>query len=600
MKSRYVVSVIGLFSILTGFALADRELEQSEAMEILAHLTANPIETWIPAGQIEGTLEEYRAPKTTNEQEIQIAIREEIAMYMADPAKPERAEYLQKMRVDAIPFNVRYRLANESKETSNVVVKFDGDRFYWGIEVLSRTDSVKPGKELAGNFMTDQFDMEFSRKRVYAWNGQEYVRYSPLATHASIDAAERLPHRVNGPLTAGITPWGYGYYTYDNLSSLELSAVEKTVDGQTQIELTIIDPEGLRMDFVLDPVRDYAVLSRTDNRSGNTIKVKRYSDYRFVSGRWVPFEIAIEKTDVGSNRLLARDLWNITAIDTNIPTTESFDVEFDEGSVVEYFTAVTDEPLIYSYSTSANTDNVLAEKLAYVAKQGSQLQNCATASMKYAAQRLGKEPSDMELAQMVAEPNGTTSLYALKQFAEGIGLHSRAVKTDLDALKALSNCQIILYIPSQQHFVVLEGIDDEHVGVVDLAGKKFYYQTEIGTFDMAWPDGIALLLSNEAIAGGFTDIDDGELLSIVGASGYTCTNLLQEYDVAYCEYIAGECMGYYTIWWERWGCEAAESGTCPVGWYLRYSRTPCIEDPYNPFACIGTGDWIDRWMRACA
>ena len=58
------------------------------------------------------------------------------------------------MKLDAIPFNVRYKLSNEWAMSSHVTVKYDNGRFYWEINVDSRSDSVKPDASLAGNYMT--------------------------------------------------------------------------------------------------------------------------------------------------------------------------------------------------------------------------------------------------------------------------------------------------------------------------------------------------------------------------------------------------------------------------------------------------------------
>ncbi|MHC4681818.1 MAG: hypothetical protein ACYTEK_24400, partial [Planctomycetota bacterium] len=92
------------------------------------------------------------------------------------------------------------------------------------------------------------------------------------------------------------------------------------------------------------------------------------------------------------------------------------------------------------------------------------------------------------------------------------------------------------------------------------------------------------------------DIDDAGLRTITGGAGYTCTDLLQEYDVVYCTY---DCDGYYEVYPTRWGCEEAESGSCQSSRYLRSAESPCIEDPYDPWDCDITGDWDFHYMRAC-
>lgn len=208
---QFVLAILSLLS-LSGIALGDRQLERAEILRILQNLTSQPRKTWIPAGTIEAKREEYKAPKTKDLTEISARISEEIQEYQSNPNKQEQTENLQKMKLDATPFNVRYGLLNEYTMNSNVVVKFDGDRFYWEINVNSRTDSVKPGPDLEGNFMTDHFDLDFNTRRIFAWDGQKYTTYCLPGNFAMVDSTDSVPRGVNGPLTAGLIPWGYGYY----------------------------------------------------------------------------------------------------------------------------------------------------------------------------------------------------------------------------------------------------------------------------------------------------------------------------------------------------------------------------------------------------
>ena len=220
--------------------------------------------------------------------------------------------------------------------------------------------------------------------------------------------------------------------------------------------------------------------------------------------------------------------------------------------------------------------------------------------MKYAASQLGKDVTDQQLSQLVSEPDKTTSLYAMKEFAQGLGLYCRAVKTDIQTLSDLNGCEVILHIPGKNHFVVLAGIDDEYVRVVDLANNRFYYRTDLDFFGMDWTEGTALLISNQSLQGEFTEIDDIQLDNIIGGSGYTCTRLRQEYNVIFCSYVGGECGGRYKVYYERWGCESAPSGSCSYSIMIRYKRSPCINDPYYPDQCTVTGEWRVFYMRACA
>lgn len=596
MKTKHFLLTIVLSLSVSCVAFADRQLDRTEILQIFEKLTSQPRKTWIPAGTIEATHEEYRAPETTNLNEINNQINKEIQDYQSNPNKRELTEDFQKMKLDAIPFNVRYRLSNEYTMNSIVVVRFDGNRFYWEINVGSRTDSVRPGANLEGNFMTEQFDLDWNARRIFAWDGQKYTMYFLPGNHAVVDTTGSTPHVVNGPLTAGFIPWGYGYYTYGNLSAAESSAVEKDVDGQVHLTLNLA---GSEMVFVMDPGKDYAVTSYLIN-GFDTIISKQYGNYHLVSGNWVPTNILIERYDAWTNRLLASDFWSFTRVSGDAPMPWSFNVDYEADALIEYRSNVTAKPAMYRYSHTVDTDLLLAERLAYAASEGIQRQNCATAALKYTALRLGKDVTDRQLAQLVREPDKTTSLNAMKQFAQGLGLYCRAVKLDIKMLKSLYGRDVILHIPKKNHFIVLGDIDDRYVCSIDLANDKFYYRTDVDFFGMDWTEGTALLISDSPITGKYIDIDNSELKTKIGGSGYSCTNLLQEYDVSYCDYVGGMCGGYYEYYPTRYGCEAATSGSCYSSRMLRSAESPCILDPYDLFNCDITGEWTCYYMWACA
>jgi hypothetical protein len=261
MKTKNIALPALLLLSLSGAAFADRPLERTKILQIFQKLTNQPRKTWVPAGTIEATPEEYRAPKTMDANVVNGQINKEIQRYQSDPNKRELTQELQKIKIDAIPFNTRYRLSNEYAMSSTAIVRFDRDRFYWEINVNSRTDSIKPSKDLAGNFMTEQFNLDWNARRIFAWDGEKYTTYFLPGNHAIVDATGRTPHIVNGPLTAGLIPWGYGFYSYDNLVAIDAIAIERQISGRIQIHLTLNNPDGSQMVFVIDPQKDYAVIS---------------------------------------------------------------------------------------------------------------------------------------------------------------------------------------------------------------------------------------------------------------------------------------------------------------------------------------------------
>ena len=585
----------------SGIVFADTALDQTETLAILKHLTSRPRRTWIPTGTIEAVHEEYRAAKVIDPEQIKQQIKEQIEAYQSRQDKPERTDDLQKMQLDATPFNVRYRLSNEYAMKSTVLVRYDGERFYWEIKVNSRTDSVPVDANLAGNFMTNQFDMDWNARRIFAYNGQMYTKYFLPGNQAIMDSTGRTPRVVNGPLTAGLIPWGYGFYSYENLAASEPTGVEKYIDGRREIHLEVTTPTGMKMSFALDPQKNYAMLSYSISYPEGSVTAQQYSDHQLVLDNWVPTTIVVDRYEAMSNRLLARDHWHFTSISGECPLPDSFEVELENDAIVEYGSHLTDKPVMYQYSVSADTASLLYEKLAFEASQGTVAQNCATAALKYVTMKLGKQVTDQTLAQLVGEPNGETNLFAMKQFVNDLGLHWRAVKTDLQTLRGLRGCQVILHIPGKQHFAVLERIDDSDVWLIDLASNKFYYRISTDFFGMDWPDGTALIVSAKPILlqPQTQELSEDALLGIIGGAGYSCTRLLQNWYIVFCEWLASSCYGYYEEHYERWGCQAAPSGSCTSRSLIRYIESPCVLDLYDPLNCYITEIWTTYYMRAC-
>ncbi len=590
MRARVLLAVIILSSFVTTTAFGQRTLSPDETRQIFQQLTSQPRSTWLPAGTIQAIHQEYGAPKTRNETEISGEIDKQIQEYKNNPKKRELAEEGQKLKLEAIPFNVRYRLGNEFTMTSQVTVRYDGERFYWEINVDSRQDSVRPDAALAGNFMTEQFDLGFNQKRISVWDGEKYTTYTASGRHAMVDAAGRLPRAVNGPLTAGLIPWGYGPFTYTSLAAAQVTATEVSVGSRPEVQMTLIRGDGSSTKLILDPTKDYAVTACTLPYPDGTIVTYLCSGYQQVGAYWVPSSIAIERQDAGAKKLLRSEQWTLTAVSGDTPSPDSFAVDYPPDTLIEYSSAVTSSPLTY-YSYSADTDRLLTERLSFAATQNRQTQNCATAALKLVASRLGKSVSDSSLSRLIG-PDHQTSLYAMKQFAQGMGLYCRAVKTDLAALRDLEGVQAILHIPAKHHYVVLGEIDSRCVRLIDLSSNKFYYPQSVHFFPEDWPEGTALLLSDKPIPGRFADLPDRALTAIVG--GYwTCTRLYQEEDIIDC----GPCPSLYTFYYRRFVCETAPAGSCQGTVFVRYQNCAC--DWNYMFLCAPSSNWTYYWMRGC-
>ncbi|MBN1509779.1 MAG: hypothetical protein JW955_23230 [Sedimentisphaerales bacterium] len=591
MNAKSLLSAI-LPVFLTVAASGQRTLTSDEIRQVFQKVTSEPRRTWLPAGTIEATHQEYVAAKTADSAQISQEIDRQLQEYQSSSDKRELTEDGQKMKLDAIPFNVRYRLGNEYTMTSHVTVKYDGDRFLWAINVDSRQDSVVPDATLAGNWMTDQFDLGFNRSRAFAWDGDKYTTYTASGNLAMVDAAGRLPHAVHGPLTAGVIPWGYGRFTYSDLMAATTVATETSASGQTQIQMTLTRANGSVTKLALDPAKKYAVIAATVPLPNDAVVNCLYTGYRQVGAYWIPSSISIERHEAGTNELLRSEQWTFTSVSAAVPTSDSFTINYPSGTLVEYTSPVSDSPLMYQ-SYSADTDRLLAERLTYAASPDKAERNCATIALQHAASRLGRRVSDSSLAGLVG-PNKQTSLYAMKQFAQGLGLYCRAVKTDLATLAELEGVQVILHIPARNHFVVLDGVDDRSVRLIDLSSNKFYYPQSVHFFPDDWSQGTALLLSDKPISGHFTDLADSALTTFLG--GYwTCTKLYQQEDWVYCDYYCGG--SWFELYWERYTCESAPAGSCQGVVFVRWQESPCDWDEF--LVCAVTGDWIFHYMRGC-
>ncbi|MBN2181448.1 MAG: hypothetical protein JW715_06010 [Sedimentisphaerales bacterium] len=592
---------VAVLLCLNCVAFADRTLEKPEILEIFDTLTSQTRVAWISAGTIEAVHDEYRAAKTTNQDEINNEITQEIEKYRDTTSNTESTKELQEMMLDAIPFNVRYELSNEYSMSSYVVLRYDGERFYWGISVKSRSNSVIPDADLKDNYMTEEFNMDWNTDRIFAWDGQKYSIYSLSANNAVVDTTNEFPHVVNGPLTAGIIPWCSGSFTYDALTAGELSAIEVNINGRTEIHLKTIVSNGSEMLFILDPEKKYAVLSCLFTGQ-DYIVARQYDDFKLVSGNWVPMTILVEKYDNSTEQLLSSDFWKFTNISSEMPSSGSFSVDYLPNALISYRYSADQPPLVYQYAKDTDIEQSLVRSLDLAGAGSAVPQNCATAALGYAARQLEKEIMARQLSKLVVGPDNTTSLYAMKKLAQELGLYSRVIKTDLETLKSMSDSKAILHIPGKEHFVVLDHVDDRHVWLVDLTAKRFFYSVEVDDFGKQWTEGTAMLVSSRPIElrGNSTEITDAGLQRLVGAAeGSSCTLLLQEFDMINCIQIAGQCLGYYEVIFTRYGCEPAESGTCAEKLFIRRAKDLCINDPYNPMYCTIEGNWIIYLMYAC-
>ena len=358
------IAVLILISIMASPLFADRELERSEIVGILEHLTSNSRRTWIAEGTIEATLQSFNS--ITNR-------------------------------------------ATESNET----VRYDGNQFYWEINtVLEATDNGQDTTKLAD----EATETRLNQKRIFTWDGQWYSLYFKSAKHViSTNNLTNTPPTITGCLTAGVIPWGYGIYSYGKLMDSELDAKETESNGQKLVHLNIKNSAGIKLSIVLDPTKDYAALSSTIS-SGNSCILQEYSNYVSRNDRWIPTTIQIERYSdcQKTDKQVSYDYWTFNRISTERPPETAFNATYENDSLIEYRPNSTNTSLFCRHSSLINTKDLLYKKLAASNNSGRYNQNCATSALKYVIESLGTHISDSNLAAVVNTTNGETSLLVMQ------------------------------------------------------------------------------------------------------------------------------------------------------------------------------------------
>jgi len=595
MRTATVLSILVASLCLTPAAFAQRALTDAQVQEILNQLTSRPRKTWISAGTIEGHHYE-KLSKVPNEAKITEAT--ETALESFERTLTTTSVKLTKDMEDsqrkAIPFNVRYKLANNYEMSAWEQVKCDGDQFRWEIKVSSRDDTMTPDADLAGKYVTDEFNTAWNQHRVFAWDGREYTLYSstPDGGHRIVDADNKLPRTVDGPLTAGLIPWGHEKFSAKELADAKVSAYY----AESTIEMTIAHPDGTSTEVSLDPSKNNAVNTATLMGANAFTATYRCSDYQLVGEDWVPSSVTIERTNCSDeHQTPTLEIWTDLRASTGKLSVDSFSTPLALDTTVEYFSPVSKSPAVYTHSNEIDTTALLAERLAYAAGEGSRTQNCATAALNHVVSEFGKSAPGSAMKGLVG-PDGGTKLADMKRFTENLGLDCRVVRADMETLRNLRGAKAILHLPSRNHFVVLDRVDSQYVWLIDLSSSRFYYRQSVHSFPADWATGTALLVSDRPLGGPYAELPAGMLDTIVG-TGYACTKLLQEDDFIGCTEFNGLCMGVYEYWPRRYGCEAAPSGTCTETLMLRKQSIACVADPIT--FCKVVGPWYVSYMMAC-
>jgi predicted double-glycine peptidase len=559
MKVRWFVFLIAVLPALQNISFANRTLNRSEILEIFQTLTEHPQKTWIQKGTVEA-------------KHIQL---ETSTGYMA-----------------------------ESEE----IVRYDGERFVWQITMNSRTKTIVDDDEQKV-ILEDRFDFNGNKKRVFVWDGASYTMYFESGKQALVyEEPGNIPVAVNGPLTAGIIPWGFGRFSYENLVALKSTAYEVEVDGKKQVHITLEGEDSPKMFLALNPSRKYALLSCSTDYNGQSVIVRTYDDYTLIAERWIPTKIIVEKYG-GYQKILSYDDWQLTYISPVIADSFNFSVYFDKGTLVQYHANSPDKPLSYKSNDQIDVQLLLQKKITMeLSGEDKAQRNCATVAAEFVLDSMSISFDRQQLRSLIKGNEGGTSLYDLKNFIESKGLYCKAIKgVDIQVLgNVFNNCQTIVYLPKQRHYVVLARVDDEQVWLIDLNERKFLYSIKLDKFNKEMESGAYLLVSDKPLEldGSFVEIEDKQLNQLIGGDvvGYCCIEKIQEAGIGFCSEMTygGICLSVYTVYCEIYKCKAfGTGGFCFSEPKVSSYWSPCIEDPDNLGACTITGEFKAQYARSC-
>ncbi len=559
MKAQYFILILILLLTRLNTAFADRILDRSEILEIFQILTEQHRNTWIQKGTIEGK---------------------------------------------RIKFETSTGFITESEHT----VQYDGERFTWRITMNSRTKVIEGTNEQKVIF-EDRLDFKGSKERIFIWDGESYTLCFKSGKEAIVrEEPTDIPVVVNGPLTAGIIPWGFGTFSYESLIEMNFSAKEVEVEGNKQIHINLDGNNMPNMFFVLDTSKEYAMLSCSINYENGSITTRTYDDYTHIDNKWIPTTIIIEKYDA-QQVLLAYDNWQITSISPIISNSFDSSAYFDKDILIQYHSKLIDKPLFYKSNNAIDSQSLLMNKLAMeVSWQGEneEYHNCATAAVEYALDSMNIPVNSQQMRSLVKTNEKHTNLYDLKNFIENKELYCKAVKGC--NIKGFSDIpgdyRVIIYLPVQKHYVVLAQVDGEQVWLIDMDSRKFLYNVEVDKFNAYMESGAYLLISSQPLIlnDSLIEIKDEQLNQFTGGqTGYCCTEKIQSADYVSCSDMNDDmCVGIYEVWLELYKCAPCENGNeCFGGPELSSYWDVCIEDMNNIGNCTIAGAWIPEYARAC-
>ncbi len=600
MKLRYFsLALVVLVLIAIDVPGVTQDVSSSEIDLILQVLTSRQQTSWLDKGSAQVIRTRYQAAKTDDLYLVEQKVLEARQQYLDNPRKIVQSEEGQMLKYEAIPFNVRYDMLNEWRMTTRYNIAVDGEKFLQESENISREDSY-PIPDTA-TYMYEYFNLDWNRGYIVAWDGEKNTTCNPGMGDAVIQAADECPSpRKLRVLQAGLLPWGFSKYSYQNLKQCPIDGRHVEVGDHTEIELTIQFSTEQTLIVRVNPDLDN-VVTRYESVWPSRVTIVTCDDYFDMDGRWMPSSVTSEEYSLAANKLLRKESWAYSIVSSETPDESAFQVAIPVDAAVVYMPSIAVGPVKYHYP--AKQPERLHGWLEIKARMDAgelPADNCAAAALEVVLRSLGLTLTSVEVDGLL-EPDGhMVSLYNMRQALLDKGLSCKVVQTDPAALASLTNCRFIAYYPQRMHYVVLDELNSEDARIIDLTGNRIYQRLSLADFQYDWSSGIILAVTDAPFDSfnQLSEIDVDLMKSFLGGEGYRCIYFYQPEEIYYCSPpFQGSCDSYYYHYYERWQCETTPSGTCSTERLPRLRIWDCVYDSGD--CTISSEPLITYYINAC-
>ncbi len=273
-------------------------LAASQAQEVFRELLdANKFLLDNNQGEMVALLTEHILPKTTDEKAIRARVDRRLDQFRELQQKNPQSE---KTRFDlelAIPFNARYDLMNESTTKSRITYRWQGDKYYYDMEVLDRQDSIKPSKELRELGTTHVFMTKWNGQRIFTFDNDKAVNYFKPA-HAVHIQRGRL--RLQNPRAWGIPAVMGQLANSQTLNGYNWSTQPVKINDKPHQELLGEGPEGQWIRIIYDPGFETRPL-HVEYQGQYSAAAAHYGNYEQIDDQWFPKKMFLQSYKIEVN-----------------------------------------------------------------------------------------------------------------------------------------------------------------------------------------------------------------------------------------------------------------------------------------------------------